>query len=79
MMSVNLTSKSSKMIAGPCQWFVLFGLLVILSAGCSRGTGLGSMAALIPGSGGVSAGQSEPDVDYEAEAAAQKQSGSSDE
>lgn len=58
-----------------CQCIVLCGLLTGFSIGCSRSSGLG-ISSLMP-SGGIS-GQSEPDIDYEAEAASRKKSSQQD-
>ena len=69
-------SKSRPSTLGQCRWFALICLLTIPLAGCSHGAGFGSMSSLMPGNS-VS-GQWEPDVDYEAEAAAREQNKQSD-
>jgi len=67
MNCVNQTSVAGS--AKPCC-ILLSGLLICLLAGCTQSWGIGSMSSLMPG--GVNAGQSEPEIDYEAEAAARK-------
>ncbi|MBL4883513.1 MAG: hypothetical protein JKY95_03120 [Planctomycetaceae bacterium] len=58
------------------RWFAMGCVLASLVAGCTQGTGLGSMTSMMPGSG--ISGQSEPDIDYEAETAARKRNSKAD-